>query len=99
VQAEDWSTPEVAEQRTPERLFEHRWALSLPGTRDDRAPRGIYTHGEASHFDKTSTFLNDDPEADSYEGLAAELGASPGALRVAVHRMRRRYRDRDRLRS
>jgi hypothetical protein len=49
--------------------------------------------GKASYFDKLSTFLNDDLEADSYEGLAAELGASPGALRVAVHRMRRRDRE------
>ena len=62
--------------------------------------REEYTRmGKASSFNKLSTFLNDDPEADSYEVLAAELGASPRALRVAVHRMRRRYRGWDRLRS
>ena len=40
-----------------------------------------------------SAFLNGDPEAAGYEGLAAELGMSAGALRVAVHRMRRKYRN------
>ena len=45
------------------------------------------------YFDRLSQLLNGEPGADRYRTLAAELGASAGALRVAVHRMRRRYRD------
>ena len=49
--------------------------------------------GKAEYFDKLSLLLNGDPPAKRYEVLAGELGASMGALRVAVHRMRRRYRE------
>ena len=47
--------------------------------------------GRARHFEKMSASLNRDPEGARYESLAAEMGMSAGALRVAVHRMRRKY--------
>jgi len=50
-------------------------------------------NGKAEHFRCLRIFLNGDSEAASYEAPAAELGSSAGALRMAVHRMRRRYRD------
>jgi DNA-directed RNA polymerase specialized sigma24 family protein len=40
-----------------------------------------------------STILTCDAEGGRYEGLAAELGMSAGALRVAVHRMWQKYRN------
>jgi RNA polymerase sigma-70 factor (ECF subfamily) len=37
--------------------------------------------------------LTDGPRAVSYAALAARLGTTEGAVRVAVHRLRRRYGD------
>jgi RNA polymerase sigma-70 factor (ECF subfamily) len=48
---------------------------------------------KADYFDKLSPLLDGDPLARDYGELASELGASSVALRVAVHRMRRRYRE------
>ena len=47
----------------------------------------------AEYFDKLLFLLNGESPASGYEALAGELGASLSALRVAVHRMRRRYRE------
>jgi len=48
---------------------------------------------KAQYFDRLQPLLIGDPVPGHYDTLAAELGSSPGALRVALHRMRRRYRD------
>jgi DNA-directed RNA polymerase specialized sigma24 family protein len=93
LEAEAWYAPEAVEPRTPESLFERRWALSVLGQVMGRLQLEFNAKGKAEYFDKLSTLLNGDPAADGYETMAAKLGTSPGALRVAVHRMRRRYRD------
>ena len=49
--------------------------------------------GKTDYFDRLSPLLDGDLPAKGYGDLAGELGASSGALRVAVHRMRRRYRE------
>ncbi len=53
---------------------------------------GIERTGKASEFDRLSMFLNRDSESVRYERLAEEMGVSAGALRMSVHRFRRRYR-------
>jgi len=96
VEAEAWYVPEVLEQpspETPESLFERRWALALLEQVMTKLRSEFAGMGKAGYFDRVQGLLNSEPGADRYEALAAELGSSPGALRVAVHRMRRRYRD------
>jgi RNA polymerase sigma-70 factor (ECF subfamily) len=93
VEAEAWYVPEAVEQRTPESLFERRWALSLLGQVIAKLRMEFAGMGKAEYFNKLSFLLNGDPPENGYELLAGELGASVGALRVAVHRMRRRYRE------
>ena len=93
IEAEAWYVPEAIDERTPESLFERSWALSLLGQVMAKLREEFAGMGKSEYFDKLSTLLNGDPAASPYEALAGELGASPGALRVAVHRMRRRYRD------
>jgi RNA polymerase sigma-70 factor (ECF subfamily) len=92
-EAEEWYVPEAVDQRTPESLFERRWALSLLEHVMGTLRVEFAGMGKAEHFDKLSLVLDGEPAANRYEGLAAELGASAGALRVAVHRMRNRYRE------
>lgn len=93
VEAEAWYMPEAVEPRTPERLFERRWALSLLDQVMVKLRAEYAQTGKSEHFTRLSPLLDGDPEAQSYEALATQLGATVGALRVALHRMRRRYRD------
>jgi len=49
--------------------------------------------GKLARFDHLRQFLTSEPEADSYRQIADELALSEGAIKVAVHRLRRRYRE------
>ncbi len=93
IEAEGWYAPAAVERATPESLFQRRWALTLLGQVMARLRAEFAEMGRARHFEKMSVFLDGDPEAARYEGLAAETGMSAGALRVAVHRMRKKYRN------
>jgi RNA polymerase sigma-70 factor (ECF subfamily) len=93
LEAEAWYAPDAVDPRTPEALFERRWALSLLEHVMEKMRIEFAAQSKPEYFDRLSQFLNREPGADRYQTLAAELGASAGTLRVAVHRMRRRYRD------
>jgi DNA-directed RNA polymerase specialized sigma24 family protein len=92
VEAEKWYVPAVVEEATPERLFERRWALSLLEHVVSRLRAEFVVAGKAEQFEKLSVFLTGDSEDPNYKELAEEMGLSPGALRMSVHRIRRTYR-------
>jgi DNA-directed RNA polymerase specialized sigma24 family protein len=83
---------EPAHSETPERIFERRWVLSVLDRVMDRLRAEFGQHGRLDHFNRLKVFLLD--QADTpYAALARELGTSEGALKVAVHRLRKRYRE------
>jgi RNA polymerase sigma factor (sigma-70 family) len=91
IAAEGRYVHELADTLTPDRLYERRWALTLLGHVIDQLGDECAASGQAERFDRLKGFLvGGEP---SYEELAAELGEAAGTLRVAVHRLRRRYRD------
>ena len=49
-------------------------------------------HGRPEHFDQLKVFLLGRSDA-PYAGLALEMNTSEGALKVAIHRLRKRYRE------
>jgi DNA-directed RNA polymerase specialized sigma24 family protein len=92
VEAEAWHALAAVEHATPERLYERRWALSLLENVMSKLRSEFADAGKANEFEKLSAFLNRDSETARYETVAKEMGISAGALRMSVHRMRRRYR-------
>lgn len=72
----------------PERLFVRRWALSVLD-----AALAEVRHESGEQFDLLAPFLTGDAARGDYETVAAKLGMSPGAVRVAVHRLRTRFRE------
>src|ERR1039458_8989548 len=83
---------EPAHDETPERIFERRWALSLLDRVVERLRKEFMHHGRAEHFERLKLFLLGQPDA-PYAALAREMNTSEGALKVAVHRLRKRYRE------
>lgn len=81
---------EPADGLTPERAFERRWALTLL----ERALKALEADwtakGRAAEFAALQGFLSAMPEGDAYARAAAQLSATEGAVRVAVHRLRKR---------
>jgi len=83
---------EPAHDETPERIFERRWALSLLDRVVEKLREEFVQHGRPEHFERLKVFLLGQSDA-PYAALAQEMNTSEGALKVAVHRLRKRYRE------
>lgn len=75
----------------PEHLFDREWALqtiagALQALRDEMAKAG-----KSEQFDALKGSLTGQDESPR-DQIAAQLGMSDGAVKVAVHRLRQRYR-------
>ena len=82
---------EPAEVVDATQLFERRWALTLLDDVLARLQAEMQVAGKAVHFAAMKTALAGGPVA--FAEVAAQLGMSEGAVRVAVHRLRGRYRE------
>jgi RNA polymerase sigma-70 factor (ECF subfamily) len=90
--AESGLSLEPADPRSPDLLYDREWALALLETTLNRLEEICRSEGGASVFDTLKPCLTADTARISYPELAAALGVSEGAARVAVHRLRKRYR-------
>jgi len=84
---------ELSHDWTPERVYERRWALTLLDHVLDQLERDYTEKGRGTLFERLQVFITATTTTPSYEELAAELGMTTGSVRVAVHRLRQRYRD------
>ena len=80
---------------SPEQAFDRQWAIScLRGVMDDLRTEHTAA-GKAALFHELERFLLDvGTDGAEYSAAAARLGMSEGAVKVAVHRLRGRYRQR-----
>jgi RNA polymerase sigma-70 factor (ECF subfamily) len=92
MSAESRYAAEPRDERTPEREFDRRWAIRLLDEVLRRLEAECAAEGQGAQFDALRFALTGDASAAPYADLAARLGSTEGALRVAVHRMRKRYR-------
>ena len=76
-----------------DRIYERRWALLLLERVLGRLKRESAAAGRAAHFEELKGALSAADEALPYAGVAARLGTSEAAVKVAVHRLRKRYRE------
>lgn len=83
---------EPSHMLTPERLFERHWALTLLEQVLARLKNEMTRAEKGRLFERLKTFLTGD-RGEPYRRLAAELGMTEGAVKVAVHRLRQRYRE------
>jgi RNA polymerase sigma factor (sigma-70 family) len=86
-------TPEPADTLTPERVFERQWALTVLDGALGRLQREYAADGKAALFDALKGTLVGERPATHYRQIGADLGMSEGAVKVAAHRLRARYRD------
>jgi RNA polymerase sigma factor (sigma-70 family) len=83
---------EPAHDETPERIFERQWALSVLDRVVERLQDEFVQHGRSEDFERLKVFLLSRSGA-PYAALAKEMNMSEGALKVAVHRLRKKYRE------
>jgi RNA polymerase sigma-70 factor (ECF subfamily) len=94
----DTKTAETRYQReptdtaTPDREFDRRWALALLDTVLNRLQREYAEEGKAGLFERLKDTLGGERSSLPYARLGDALSMSEGAVKVAVHRLRQRYR-------
>jgi RNA polymerase sigma factor (sigma-70 family) len=84
---------ELAHTATPEEVFERRWAFTLLEQLVDALGREYREAGHAELFAHLKGVLGGDAQTVSYREIASALGMTEGAVKVAVHRLRRRCRE------
>jgi RNA polymerase sigma-70 factor (ECF subfamily) len=76
---------------TPDQVFDQRWAMMLFQNALTRLQKESAAAGKSAQFEELKTFLSTDPCDGAYGAVASRLGISPGAVAVAVHRLRQQY--------
>lgn len=84
---------EPAHHISPEKLFERSWALTVLTRAMDRLKAESTVSDKQRIFDCLKVYLTAEKDAGSYRDVAAKLDMSEGAVKVAVHRLRRQYRE------
>jgi RNA polymerase sigma factor (sigma-70 family) len=84
---------EPADPMTPEKIFERRWALTLLDEVLKTVRREYKAAGNAELFDALKSTLSGESAGTPYAEAGKALGMSEGAVKVAAHRLRRRYRE------
>ncbi len=83
---------EPIDEATPERLFERQWALTLLESVVRRLNKEYDASGHGVLFGKLRFAIMGDKSAVPYAELAKDLRMTEESVRVAVHRIRQRYR-------
>ena len=94
----DWQTADtkfqVAAQNepSPDKAFDREWALALLAKVIERLQQECAADGKGKLFEQLKTFLMAGGGDSAQAEVAKSLGMEEGAVRVAIHRLRKRYR-------
>lgn len=94
----DWQTADTQFQVTatnepsPDKAFDREWALALLAKVIERLQKECAADGKAKLFEQLKVFLMAGKADSAQREIAAVMGMEEGAVRVAVHRLRKRYR-------
>ena len=93
LDAEGRYRSEPADTVSPDQLFDRRWALTVLDRALVRVEEEYQSLSKSAQFEMLRPVLTSGSTTASYAQLSASCGMSEGALKVAVHRLRQRYRD------
>ena len=99
VQSFDWDSgesrflTEPSHELTSDRLFERQWAIALLDRVLKRLRDDYLKLNKMTEFDALTPFLSRDRDGANYGEAAQRLNSSESTVRVAAHRLRKRYRE------
>jgi RNA polymerase sigma factor (sigma-70 family) len=89
---EEWYLADTNSSSTPDAFFDRQWALTVLDVVLTRLGSDYEKRGKAADFARLQKYLTNAVDPD-YEADAEALGISSGAVKVAVHRLRERFRE------
>ena len=93
VEAENQFLAEVADQLTPEKVYEKQWASSVLEAVLRQLRAEATASGRGDLFERLKEYLWGEVARTTYAAIGAELGMTPVAVKVAAHRLRQRFRE------
>jgi RNA polymerase sigma-70 factor (ECF subfamily) len=84
---------EPVDHATPDKLYERGWALAILDQTLARLRQELANAGKEKLFECLKGALAGEGVQESYAQIADLLGLSESAIKVAVHRLRRRYQE------
>jgi RNA polymerase sigma factor (sigma-70 family) len=82
-----------ANEGSPEAACDRQWAMVLLDLVLKRLEAEFSAAGKTQLFEQLKGLLSGEKTATSYAELGQKLGLTEGAVKVAVHRLRQRYRE------
>lgn len=82
-----------ADTLSPDKLYDRAWAVTMLERVISRLRDESLSDGKASFYEHLKPFLMVGKSEIPHARVAAALNLTEGAVRVAVHRLRRRYRE------
>lgn len=76
----------------PDAAFDRQWALTVVAHALEALRHQCVTEGRADFFEQVKPWLTGDAAHGDQSALAASSGMNANALKVAVHRLKRRFR-------
>lgn len=92
--AEAAGQPSPATSPAPDSFFDRQWALSLMDRVLGDLASEMTRDGRGDQFALLKPWLVGDTDTATQAAVAATLGMNEGAVKVAVHRLRKRFRER-----
>jgi RNA polymerase sigma factor (sigma-70 family) len=86
---------QIEDQRNlpPDAAFDREWALTLLSRALQSLEHAMETEGKCEHFTILKPWLTTAAETQPQSHAAAQLGLSETAVKVAIHRLRQRFRE------
>ena len=93
MEAEERYGHEPKDVRDPEKIYLHAWASDLIHGVRTKLRAAFEDEGRMEMFETLDPYLGSEDSQPPYDEMAVKLGSTPGAVRLLVHRLRKKFRD------
>jgi RNA polymerase sigma-70 factor (ECF subfamily) len=94
ISLNETEAPSIPDDATlsPDAAFDRQWALTVVARALEALRCECVAENRADFFDQVKPWLTGEGERGEQSALAARSGMSPNSFKVAVHRLKRRFR-------
>ena len=92
LEAESWYAESHIDGENADHLYDRQWALTVLDKALNVVESPFVTSGKSHHFSVMRRYLTESDTQNSLASDAALLGMSQGTLKVAIHRLRTKFR-------
>lgn len=93
AEAEAWYEVEQIEGESADHMFDRQWALTVLDQALVKLEQHSASRGKSAEFTVMRPFLTKEADVDDYERAGHQIGMSANTCKVAVHRLRARFRE------